>query len=276
MTLHASLLTPNKDRIFMTLISLHDKATIEQKLRENVFLHIYGIGDLDDFFWPYTTWYATRNNTEISAIALLYFGQSLPTLLAFSEKTERMQDLLESIANLLPQRFYAHLSPGVESTFHSTHHLEPRGEHLKMALLERSAVDTCDCSDAFELGLNDVNEIIEFYQRCYPENWFDPRMLETGQYFGIRREGYLVSVAGIHVYSPQYQVAALGNIATAPSYRNRSFGRQVTAKTCQSLLEDVRYIGLNVKADNDPAISCYKRLGFETIASYGEYMVRRT
>lgn len=65
----------------------------------------------------------------------------------------------------------------------------------------------------------------------------------------------------------------MGNIATAPSHRNRGFGRRVTARTCQSLLKYVDYIGLNVKADNRAAISCYKSLGFETIGIYGEYMI---
>jgi len=259
----------------MTTVCLHDKATIEQVLRENVYLHIYGIGDLDEFFWPYTTWYAIKDNTEIRAIALLYVGQPLPTLLAFSENTNRMQDLLESISHLLPQRCYAHLSPGVESAFRSTHHLDPHGEHLKMALLHRSAIDACDCPDISLLGRDDVNEIVEFYQQCYPRSWFDPRMLETNKYFGVRKDGHLISVAGIHVYSPEYKVAALGNIATAPSYRNRGFARQVTAKTCQSLLKDVCHIGLNVKADNDAAISCYKRLGFEIVASCCGFMVQR-
>jgi len=259
----------------MTSICLHDKATIERLLRQDVHLHIYSIGDLDDFFWPYTNWYAIRSDTELSGIALLYVGQTLPTLLALSEKTDNIYSLLESILHLLPQRFYAHLSPGVESVFRSTHRLDTHGAHMKMALLHRSAVDTFDCPDACGLGRNDVDEIVEFYQRSYPGNWFDPRMLETDQYFGIREAGCLVSVAGIHVYSPEYKVAALGNIATAPSFRNKGYGRQVTAKTCQSLLKNVCHVGLNVKADNDTAISCYKRLGFEVVASYGEYMVER-
>ena len=37
----------------------------------------------------------------------------------------------------------------------------------------------------------------------------------------------------------------------------------------------MRHVGLNVKADNGAAISCYKKLGFEPVASYGEFMVRR-
>lgn len=70
----------------MRSVCLHDRTTIERVLRENVYLYIYGIGDLDDFFWPYTTWYAIEDDKEINTIALLYSGQSLPTLLALSEK----------------------------------------------------------------------------------------------------------------------------------------------------------------------------------------------
>lgn len=37
-------------------------------------------------------------------------------------------------------------------------------------------------------------------------------MLEAGCYYGLGREGRPVSVAGVHVYSPRYRVAVLGNI----------------------------------------------------------------
>jgi RimJ/RimL family protein N-acetyltransferase len=259
----------------MSAISLHDKTTVERLLRQNVYLHLYSIGDLDDFFWPYTVWYAAASGTDIRAVALLYIGQPQPTLLALSDRPAEMCGLLESVFHLLPPRFYAHLSPGVEDVFRKTHALESHGEHLKMALLRTSAANSFDCRDTCRLGLDDVEEVLQFYARCYPGNWFDPRMLETNQYFGIREDGHLVSVAGIHVYSRHYGVAALGNIATAPSHRNRGFGRRVAARTCQALLADVRHIGLNVKADNVAAIACYKGLGFEPVGSYGEYMVQR-
>jgi GNAT superfamily N-acetyltransferase len=259
----------------MRNICLHDKKTIEQELRKNTYLHIYSIGDLDDFFWPYTIWYELENDTKIEEIALLYTGQSQPTLLGITEKPEQMCSLLTSIYLLLPDQFYAHLSPGIESTLSNYYDLKSNGEYLKMGLLHTAVVDDYDCTNTSTLGTKDKDEIVEFYKEAYPVNWFDPRMLETKQYFGIRDKGRLISLAGIHVYSEEYKVAALGNIATAKSHRNKGYAAQVTAKTCKSLLGAVKHIGLNVKADNHAAISCYKKLGFETVATYGEYMVKR-
>lgn len=259
----------------MRFICLHDKQEIEHFLRQDISLHIYSVGDLDDFFWPYTTWYGLRTNGSLSAIALLYSGQSLPTLLALSQECEAMTELLRSVNHLLPARFYAHLSPGLGSVLSDTHLLDPHGEHYKMTLHDKTRVSNFDCSGVVALSLAELEEIQAFYQDSYPGNWFDPRMLETHQYFGIRAGGKLVSAGGIHVYSSQYRVAALGNIATHPAHRGRGYGKAVTARICQSLDKEVNDIGLNVKTDNTSAIACYERLGFETIAAYGEFLVHR-
>jgi predicted GNAT family acetyltransferase len=96
-------------------------------------------------------------------------------------------------------------------------------------------------------------------------------MLETGQYFGVRQGGKLVSAGGIHVYSRQYGVTALGNVATHPMHRGKGYGTAVTARICRSV--GVSAIGLNVKTDNTGAIASYTRLGFEIVASYGEYLL---
>jgi predicted GNAT family acetyltransferase len=117
--------------------------------------------------------------------------------------------------------------------------------------------------------------LVRLYDESYPGNWFDPRMLQTGQYFGLRESRQLVSVAGVHVYSERYRVAAVGNVVTHPAHRNKGYGRAVTARLCQLLLETVDHIGLNVKADNDAAMACYRKLGFEIIAPYGEFTVEQ-
>jgi ribosomal protein S18 acetylase RimI-like enzyme len=259
----------------MRPICLHDKTSIESFLRKNSDLHIYSIGDLDDFFWPYTTWYALPGNKEPQAIALMYTGQELPTLLALSEQPIVMARLLELIVHLLPRRFYAHLSSGLEDVFQAGHSIDSHGTHYKMVLHQPSRVgDLQDC-DIVRLGGSDLDDLCRFYRESYPGNWFEPRMLETNQYFGIRREGQFVSAAGVHVYSETYRVAALGNIATHPAYRRRGYGRAITTHLCRSLLEKVDHVGLNVKADNEAAVCCYQKVGFEINASYGEFVIER-
>jgi ribosomal protein S18 acetylase RimI-like enzyme len=259
----------------MPFVCLHDKGAIERYLREDVYLHIYSIGDLDDFFWPRTLWFGSKSSEELDAVALLYVGGSLPTLLALSEHVHTMLRLLGSVEHLLPSNFYAHFSPGLESAFSAGYDFEPRGEHYKLALRDKAIAAEYDCSGVVPLVNSDLDELLDFYEKSYPGNWFDPRMLATGQYFGMRDAGSLVSVAGVHVYSPDYGVAALGNVATLPSYRKRGYATQATAKLCQSLLQDVEHIGANVKATNKAALSCYQRLGFEVVATYEELVYKK-
>jgi predicted GNAT family acetyltransferase len=118
-----------------------------------------------------------------------------------------------------------------------------------------------------------LDDLLRLYDESYPGNWFDPRMLQTRQYFGLRVNCRLVSVAGVHAYSQAYRVAAIGNVVTHPAHRNKGYAKLVTARLCQSLLEKVNHVGLNVKADNAAAIACYRGLGFEIVAPYGEFTI---
>lgn len=258
-----------------SIISLHDKREIERILRSNVYLHLYSIGDLDEFFWPHTVWYTFADAGGNGPLVLLYIGGQMPTVLALNDDTDALSELLSSVRDLLPVRFYAHLSPGVDQVLRDTHLMEDHGNHYKMALIEPYRVEQYETPGTEALGLDDQEELLRFYESCYPGNWFDPRMLETGQYVGIREEGELVSVAGIHVYSRDYGVAALGNIATRPSRRNRGLAKRVTARLCRMLIPEVAHIGLNVKADNTAAVSSYAGLGFAAVASYREFVVER-
>lgn len=266
----------------MSAIVLHHKDQIAPFLQQNVYLHLYGLGDLDDFFWNYTTWYAWRQGDDIQAIILFYTGLELPVLLAhtLTKPTEpsagsetALQALLRAILPYLPRRFYCHLDPGLETILAGQYKADPHGEHYKMALYHPNLLAVPDLSATVALSPANLADILLLYERSYPGNWFDPRMLETGQYFGLRHNGHLVSIAGVHVYSPAYRVASLGNITTDPAYRGHGFGRAVTARLCQSLRQTVDHIGLNVKAGNQAAIHLYRQLGFEIVASYGEYMM---
>jgi ribosomal protein S18 acetylase RimI-like enzyme len=259
----------------MPPILIHDRSELEEFFRRDPALHLYELGDLDDFFWPYTTWYALKEQGRLCAALLLYSGGDLPILLATGRPEENpvLTELLRDSLPLLPRRFYMHISPGLASVLSPAYTLEGHGLYLKMALSRPECIAAVDTHATEALAPADVQEIGDFYEQAYPGNWFDPRMLETGCYYGVRREGRLAAISGIHTYSPAYRAAALGNITTLPQYRGQGLATQATAQVCKRLLENVDWIGLNVKADNTAALAMYTRLGFEPAAAYEEYMV---
>jgi ribosomal protein S18 acetylase RimI-like enzyme len=251
--------------------SLHDKGEIERFLRRDTYLHVYSLGDLDDFFWPNTVWYALKEGDEVREIVLLYTAPALPVMLALaSGPPDDMRELLRQALRLLPKRIYAHLSPDVSSALESDYRIESHGTYYKMKLADPSRLAAVDTSVVLPLSAVDLREVRELYDVSYPGNAFDPRMLETGCYYGLWRDGRLAGVAGVHVYSAKYKVAALGNVVTHPNYRGQGIATATCAKLCRELLKTVDHIGLNVKADNVPALTSYKRLGFESIATYEE------
>lgn len=252
-----------------------DKARIRAALRVDPALHVYELGDLDDFFFARTTWYVHGD-----AIALLYTpsAPALPVLAAFARPAgqEKLAELLARIAGELPPRLYGHLTPGLAGALATHYALRTSIPHGKMALTDPSRLRGHVTSGVDRLTPAHAGELAAFYARCYPGNYFDPRMLETGAYFAVREAGAIVAAAGVHVYSAGERVAALGNIATAREQRRRGLGSRVTAHLCASLQPSVDVIGLNVKMDNPAAIACYEQLGFSHVAPFDECVFDRS
>ncbi len=260
----------------MERILLDEKDEIEAFLRKNVFLHIYALGDLDDLFWEHTRWFGLKGPAGLKAVTMTYHGYDRPVLVAMHEgDMAHMRELLTAIAPILPDRCYAHLSPGSLTALEESYLATPCGIYHKMALVDHSALDGIDTSRVVPLTTDDLDDMLEFYETSYPNHWFQPRMLRTGQYYGIREKGVLVSVAGVHVYSKRYEVAAMGNITTRPEHRGKGMARAVSAKLCKALLKTVKHIGLNVSVNNKRALKLYRGMGFEIIGSYEEYALER-
>ena len=258
-----------------SIIEIMDRGLIERFLRRDVELHIYELGDLDPFFWPHTRWFGIPHGSGgLRALALLYEGSHLPTLIALDRHDEEaMTTLVEALNPHLPGRLYAHLSPGLIDRIGNRWSPRHHGRHIKMVLFDKAKISTIDSEGTERLGLEDLDSIRKLYRESYPANWFIPRMLETGEYFGIRKDGSLVCAAGVHVCSREQRVAAIGNITTAHDWRGRGLARRVVARLCRSLFEHVEIVGLNVKADNLSALACYEHLGFAEAARYDEYMM---
>jgi ribosomal protein S18 acetylase RimI-like enzyme len=250
-----------------------DKREIYDFLSKTPDLQLYAIGDLDDFFWPFTTWYALYDNGEIQSIALLYSGMTPSTLLLFFEKDPGYpRELLTSIRKELPEKFNVHLSPGLLDLFGRENIIEDYGCNNRMILTGEP--EKIYDENIRQLTKDDLQAMEGLFKIAYPGNWFDSRMVETGKYFGYFNSGMLTGIAGIHVYSPEFRIAALGNITTHPDFRGRKIAYKLTSLLCSDLKKSVDLIGLNVKSDNIAAMKCYRNIGFEIRSTYEECFVR--
>ena len=258
----------------MKAVLIHEKKTINTYLQRNVALNVYSIGDLDNFFWPYTIWYGLEDAGEIKALILCYTGIIPANILALTEIEDTIyyKKLLNSIMELLPKKFYSHLTYGLDDVLSQKYKLSLHGKHFKMLLNKVDLLEKFDTSEVVALSEQHCKELLSFFKESYPGHWFDSRMLQSGMYFGIKRDNKIVSAAGIHVYSRKYKVAALGNIATHPDYRCRGLAKSVTSKLCKTLKTSVETICLNVHSENISAIKCYKALGFDIFTEYYEFM----
>lgn len=258
----------------MTPEVLQDNGEILAFLRENTALHFYSIGDLDPFFRPRSTYYGLREQGELRAVILLYKGQ-VTTLLALGEYLQPLRTLLRALLPELPERIYAHLTPGLETTLEERYRLQPAGLSTKMQLVNLEAHEQISTEQVARLHAGDDEEAVrEFLDNAYPGNWFDPIMLATGQYYGLWEQGRLVGVSGVHLFSEEYQVAAIGNIAVEAEFRGRGLGERLVSRLCRELIRRVEFIGLNVKVDNQIALALYDRLGFKATNHYGEFFAR--
>ncbi|MER6999420.1 GNAT family N-acetyltransferase [Streptomyces sp. NPDC000410] len=255
----------------MTLRSLHDRSALAERFGRDPAMHLMELGDLDDLLWPHTSWYTMSRN---GPVALLYAVGDIPTLLAFSRpgQASELEELAGALLPVLPRRFFGHLTGAAGKVLEPAYAVQPHGTLLRMALTDpgRAAPHPGGPWRPAPLGRGDLPDLLALFAQAYPGNWFDHRMLDTGQYVGARQDGRLVAVAGVHVYSPAYRVAAIGNVTTHPEVRGQGAGGACVAELCRRLGKTVDHIGLNVRADNATAVGLYRRLGFSEVTEFTE------
>jgi ribosomal protein S18 acetylase RimI-like enzyme len=124
------------------------------------------------------------------------------------------------------------------------------------------------------LGETDIAAVKELYAEHWGSTFFDPLMLLmllSGVYIGAFQGSNLVAVSGTHVVSADRGIAAIGGVFTHPDFRGRGLATATTGAVCEIVRSmGANLIVLNVKEDNAPAISAYRRLGFEIYLPYIE------
>lgn len=253
-----------------------DKARLLDHFRKDPVLFAYHIGDLDAFHFDLCHWAVLPDEAGwIEECVLIYSGLEQPTVLAFGVG-DRFEEYLGDLLPELPESFYGHFQGRSREVFASAYDVTDSSNNHKMRLdelrparitLARDGVQTLDASRLAEIGA--------FYKLAYPGNFFVPRMLETGKYLGYYVNTRLVAVTGVHVYSEEFKVCALGNITTHPDFRGRGIATQLTSLLLEDMVVKNLSVCLNVKANNAAAIRSYEKLGFVKVHEYHEGQLKR-
>jgi predicted GNAT family acetyltransferase len=114
-------------------------------------------------------------------------------------------------------------------------------------------------SDAIRLSDADSPEMLELAELTRPGP-FRPRTHCLGTFWGIRREGRLVAMAGERMKIPG--MTEVSGVATHPDWRGHGFARSLSAFVASEIARRGETPFLHAFANNIAAIRLYESLGF--------------
>lgn len=260
----------------MEVMIVHEASVVYEFLKDKIRCnYIYQFSNLEPKEWKKIICYGLYEGSELKEIAMLCTKYDIPVLLAASFENKKYNtELIRRIKEILPANFYTHIDRETLENVFCENHISESEELMNMGLYDYNTLNEKRESEAVRMGFDDLTQIKDLLISSYPEAWLDDELVKLNKNFGIRDQGKLISFAGLHAYSKEYQVAAVAHVTTHPDYRKKGYGEQVVASLSSDLKDDIKYIGLNVKTDNFPAINCYRKLGFREFGSFIACMIR--
>jgi predicted GNAT family acetyltransferase len=137
--------------------------------------------------------------------------------------------------------------------------LQPVTEAVGVQMVSTREVEGPRPADAVPLGDGDAAEMIALAELTRPGP-FRAATHKLGQFWGIRREGRLVAMAGERLKVPG--MTEVSGVCTHPDWQGHGFARQLSAFVARLVRERGETPFLHAYADNAPAIRLYEQLGF--------------
>jgi len=236
---------------------LTDKREILAFLQSDRRYAAYAIGDLEDVMFEQSAWAGAERGGQLRALVLHFRALTIPALFLMGEN-DGLRAILQQ--SLRPERVFfmcrtEHLA--MTQRFYAWEGTNP----MWRMVLQPSRFRPVE-GDCIRLVPAHYHQLLQLYTGGGGDA-FNLMQLEHGVFFGVVVQGQLVAVAGTHLLSPTYGVAALGNVFTHPDYCGRGYGTLTTAAVVAELLRlGIPDIVLNVSQANSAAIRIYERLGF--------------
>lgn len=242
---------------------LTDKDAIRAILQRDPGWCVYALGDLSPEMFPKTSWF-----TPDLSMVLKDYGTSI----LFAMGSGSVREALDHVT------WPVHLQVQADALHAITR--QATVEQVKTMSRMTWTGDRARAPEtrAARLGDADVPALEQLYadgeSSGEAPDFFYPAMVGRGVFFGIYQGSDLVAAAGTHLLSRDEGAAAIGNIYTRRDQRGRGLGRIVTASVMRELA-GVETVGLNVRADNAPAIRLYESLGFTRHCEFYEAIATR-
>jgi RimJ/RimL family protein N-acetyltransferase len=244
---------------------LTDKAQILAYLETDRLYAAYAIGDLEPGMFEQCAWAGAERADRLQALALLFRGLKPPALFLMG-CAGGLAAILQDIP--FPSRVYLtcredHLA--LTCDFYLWDRTTPMWRMVLPPAHFRPVREEC-----IRLRPAFSDQLAKLYS-LGGGGAFDLTQMQQGTFYGVLLDGQLVAVAGTHLVSPTYSVAAVGNVFTHPAHRGQGYGTATTSAVVAELLRrGIRDVILNVSQDNAAAIRIYERLGFERYCAFLE------
>lgn len=253
---------------------LTDKDQIRAILRRDPRWCVYALGDLTPRMFAKCRWF-----TPDLTMVLHDYGTSI----LFADGTGSIREALDHVA--WPVHLQVQQDALDEIRRCATVTNEKQMVRMAWAADNPRAAERTEGSDhtasapsAVRLGPSDLAALARLYQdgeaAGEAPDFFYSSMVTDGVFFGIYESGDLVAAAGTHLVARDESAAAIGNVYTRRDRRGRGYGRLATSAVLHDLRE-LKTVGLNVRADNAPAIRVYESLGFVRHCEFYEGLATR-
>ncbi len=129
-----------------------------------------------------------------------------------------------------------------------------------------------------KMSIEDIPTVVEIEKECFSMPWsqksFEDSIQREDTVFLVCAEEAVVGYIGMYL---SFDEGEITNVAVAPSYRRRGCG-QMLVQAAKGFAQDsnAQCIFLEVRKSNAPAISLYKRNGFEEIGIRRNFYERPT
>ena len=228
-------------------------------------LAAYALADLDPENVDRSRWWIARRDGTIVAAALLVEVLPFRPCFAMGE-TESLAELFRN--GLTEARLILATPPNGRPAIEASYRFERIDVMNRMVVTAESFRPRVNQTVA-RLGPDELDDVIDLYGSS-SRSYFTPARLAREIYFGVYSGRQLVAAAGTHVRSRGANIAAVGNVLTRLTYRNRGMATSVTSAVTEAAFEEHRDVVLNVRQDNTTAVNIYRRLGYEVHAPFIE------